>query len=263
MSTPAVRVLPIPYDQDNCAWLVQSEHNDALIIDPGNARAIEAVLAREHTNPAAFLCTHGHADHTSGLSALRARFPEAKIIAHPAYARSLPAGKTLAPCRNGEEFVFGEGEVRVRCLETPGHTADSICFYVAEHALFTGDTLFALGCGRVSGAAYEALFRSLASLAALPGETLVYPGHDYFTENLRFARGKAAASSLPDAQYREASAHAVQRLLQERADAYAGEPPSSLASERESNPFLRLAAEGGADAFEEFIRLRKQKNSFI
>jgi len=256
-----MRILPIPYNQDNLAWMIELAGDEVVIIDPGNARAIMDALARAQKNPIAFLCTHGHSDHTGGLAALAARYPSARIAALApsarGYAPENSSGRSGAfpgkpprvlPCHDKTVLEFDE--LRIHCLETPGHTSDSVCFYLPEGALFTGDTLFAAGCGRVSGASCELMFQSLARLAALPPDTRVYPGHDYLEENLRFAATLTPQNG--ETLRRRGADHAAGR-----------EPPSTLAAELASNPFLRAAARGGADALAEFTDLRKRKNSFM
>jgi hydroxyacylglutathione hydrolase len=270
--TPCGAVFAVPYSDDNFAWIVTAGEACAVVIDPGEAAPVLERLGRENLTPIAFLCTHSDSDHIAGLPALSARFPAARIAAHPAYARSLPAGKTITPCRDND--VLSLGAIRATCIETPGHTADSMCFLVdcgaGGCALFTGDTLFAMGCGRARAHpqgtfrdACEILFQSQRRIAALPPETLVYPGHNYLEGNLRFA------ATLPhDA-----------KALQKRRDAlFCGqEPPSTIALEKMTNPFLRAIADedfardvcaalctGTADSpnIEAFIALRMRKNDF-
>ena len=291
------RVLAAPFGGDNFAWIVPAGEGQAVVIDPGEARPVADALARGNLTPAAFLCTHSDYDHVSGLATLSARFPGAAIAVSHSFGRANPAsGARIHSCREGDVLSFGA--VRVTCIETPGHTADSMCFridwaaacsaeagadpgenyarsscldYAADPgALFTGDTLFAAGCGRVRGS-YEVMFQSLRRLAALADrspETLVYPGHDYLEENLRFA---ASLPVQPDV---------LAALLKRREALRNGqEPPSALALEKMTNPFLLAITDedfaralypsapqaGHKDALhlEAFTVLRRQKNNFM
>jgi len=243
----------VRYASDNYAWIIAAGSGDVIVVDPGSARAIEGALATAHEKPIAFLCTHSDSDHISGLAALAGKYPEAGIAVHHGFAGSLPKSARVRRCHDNETMEFGAK--RVTCLETPGHSGDSMCFLI-DGALFTGDTLFAAGCGRVRGNAYAAMFASLCRIAALPPGTRIYPGHDYLEENLRFA------ATLP---------HNAE-LLGERRSALAegGEPPSTLALELATNPFVRAAdpefrqslGEPNDPALEVFTQLRIQKNSF-
>jgi len=247
----------VRYDADNYAWILAAGSENAIVIDPGSARAVEEALARAHKKPIAFLCTHSDSDHIMGLAALAGKFPDAGIAAHHGFTGTLPRGAKR--CHDNETVQFGTK--RITCLETPGHSGDSMCFLTDEGALFTGDTLFAAGCGRVRGNAYSAMFQSLSRIAALPADTRIYPGHDYLEENLRFA------ATLP---------HDAELLGKRRAALAEGkEPPSALAMELATNPFLRAMdsdfrqslktpdARAGKSAQDVFTMLRVRKNSFI
>jgi hydroxyacylglutathione hydrolase len=244
----------VRYDADNYAWILEAGSENVIVIDPGSARAVGEALARAHTKPIAFLCTHSDSDHILGLAALAGKFPDADIVAHYKFAGTLPRGAKR--CHDNEIVQFGTR--RVTCLETPGHSGDSMCFLTDEGALFTGDTLFAAGCGRVRGNAYSAMFESLRRIAALPADTRIYPGHDYLEENLRFA------ATLP---------HDTELLGKRRESK---EPPSTLALELATNPFLRAMDPGfrqslkslksldaSESALDVFTMLRVRKNSFI
>ena len=161
---------------------------------------------------------------------------------------------------DGDHFKLGEADAQV--FETPGHTSGHISFWFPEsQALFCADTLFSLGCGRVIEGAHAQMWNSLSKLAALPDDTRVYCGHEYTQANARFA-----LSVDPDNKALQARAAEVER---QRA---AGKPtiPSTLASERAANPFLRagdkairarLGMEGASDA-EVFAEIRHRKDRF-
>jgi glyoxylase-like metal-dependent hydrolase (beta-lactamase superfamily II) len=159
---------------DNFAYLVACPvTGQALGVDPGrDPRVLLDELQRRRLTLAVLANTHGHADHVAGNAAVLAA-TGALLAAHPA---DLP--EAAIPLAEGSVLTVGSLEVVV--LHTPGHTPGSLCFYVKD-ALLTGDTLFVSRCGRADlpGSDPAALYGSLSRLAALPGATRVFPGHDY------------------------------------------------------------------------------------
>jgi hydroxyacylglutathione hydrolase len=147
--------------------------------------------------------------------------------------------------------VIELADVQVGCIATPGHTASSVCFFVSgggfQGVLFSGDTLFVCGCGRMFECDGETMYQSLQRLTALPDETLVCPGHDYTEENVEFALtvhpGNAALQ---------------EKLEQVRLSSASGQPtvPSTLAEEKKLNPFLTAAD------WKTFATLRRKKDVF-
>jgi hydroxyacylglutathione hydrolase len=276
---PGDEIRAVRYDADNYAWILAAGSENVIVIDPGSARAVGEALARAHKKPIAFLCTHSDSDHILGLAALAGKFPDACVAAHHEFAGTLPRGAKR--CHDNEAVQFGTR--RITCLETPGHSGDSMCFLTDTGALFTGDTLFAAGCGRVRGNAYAAMFESLCRIAALPADTRIYPGHDYLEENLRFAmtlphdaellgkrRDALAPAARTPSRLRKDSAVHGSALAEEK------EPPSTLALELATNPFLRAmdpdfrqslqslkSLGAGESAPDVFTMLRVRKNSFI
>ena len=176
----------------NC-YLVADGDGACVVIDPGaDAQDIAAALRKHHLTVAAYLLTHGHIDHVSGLAALCKEIP-APAAMHPrdavwAFTRAnqmLPfypmAGEPPAVARqlaDGQEWT--DGTLSYRVIETPGHSPGGVCFYFAhEKVLFTGDTLFADSVGRTDlpGGSNRVLTQSLRKLTALPDDVAVYPGH--------------------------------------------------------------------------------------
>ena len=154
------------------------------------------------------------------------------------------------------------GSLAARVIETPGHTLGHIAYHFDEDGLaFCGDTLFSLGCGRAFEAPYAVLWGSLLKLAALPGETQVYCGHEYTQANARFA-----LTIERDNPALKARAEEVARLRAEKRPTL----PTTIAAELAGNPFLRAdkpsvqAAVGmvGADAAEVFAEIRARKDRF-
>lgn len=176
-----IHTLPVGMLQTNCYVVRKEGERRCLVIDPGDsARSIRALLDREGLVPEAILLTHGHFDHDGAVKDLVMEndcrvYLNKKEQALPA---RFPTGRRYCTHSCGEGDVLTLAELTVRVLETPGHTPGSVCFLV-ENALFSGDTLFAGGCGRTdfpcgNGAQMQ---ESLRRLASLPGDYDVYPGH--------------------------------------------------------------------------------------
>ena len=214
------------YRTDNYLYLLV-EDGDAALVDPGDPEVALAVAAAHGVAPRWILHTHGHADHTGGSAALRARLGVA-VLGHAADARWFAPDRDLAG--QGELRL---GAIRLRVHEAPGHTPGSVLLEWRGR-LLTGDTLFWGGCGNCrNGGDPRQLAESLLGVVGkLDGRLEVHPGHDYAEANLPFAL-----------ELDPASAAARHRLEEVRAARRAGqEPPAStLASERETNPFLRVA----------------------
>lgn len=246
----------VPCLSDNYAVLVHDPASGAtLLIDAPEAMAIEAALGAAGWQLTDIFLTHHHGDHVAGVPALKARYG-ARVVG-PAPQHSRIDGVDLA-VREGDALTFAGAAVEV--IETPGHTLDHVAYFIpAAELLFSGDTLFALGCGRLFEGTPAQMWASLQKLRALPDATWVYCGHEYTLSNARFAR-----SVDPNNAALAARATAI-GAARER-----GEPtvPSRLAEERATNPFLRaddpaLAAAiglAGAQAVEVFARLREMKN---
>ena len=216
-----MRVVAVPCLKDNFAYLV-IEGEQAAVVDPGEAPPIEAALAREGVKLTAIWATHHHHDHVGGAPALVAKRPDIAVVAGAIDAEKIHG--VTQRVNDGDEFTFGT--LRVRAIHNPGHTLGAISFVVGD-AVFTGDTLFGAGCGRLFEGDAAMMHASLQKLAALPPETRVYFGHEYTAANLKFA-----AAVEPD------NVDVAQRA----AELATPSTPSTIAVERATNPFLRAAA---------------------
>ncbi len=223
-----MRIVAVPCLKDNYAYLVIDERTQrAAVVDPGEAPPIEAALAAEGVTLAAIWATHHHPDHVGGVAAL--------VAAHPGLA--VVAGEVDAPKVHGVTHAVADGDAVVLdglhfvAIHNPGHTLGATSFF-GEGAVFTGDTLFAAGCGRTFEGPAAMMQPALAKLAGLPPETHVYFGHEYTAGNLKFA---AAVEPANLEVARRATVVAERRA--------AGQPttPSTIGEEHATNPFLRWA----------------------
>ena len=242
------------YDQDNYGVLLHdSESGETAMVDAGDAAAARAALATAGWQLTQIWITHHHGDHTAGLQDIAAE--TGAVIYGPAGVSGVT--NTLS---GGDSFVFAGRRVEV--LATPGHTLDMLNYHLASESLaFTGDTLFAMGCGRLFEGDAEMMWESLTKLMALDDETILYCSHEYTAANAAFA-----LSVDPDNQALQRRAEAVAEL---RA---AGQPtvPTIMALEKETNPFLRaddaairtvLGMESATDSAV-FAEIRRRKDSF-
>lgn len=255
----AFEIVQLPCLQDNYAVLLHDTATKATAcIDAPDAALLLAELDARGWTLTDILVTHHHGDHVQGIAALKARFSEARVVGPQKEAGKIAALEVAV--KEGDTVKVGALSASV--IETPGHTLGQINYWFgAEKLLFSGDTLFALGCGRVMETPLEVMWHSLAKLAALPPDTQVYCGHEYTQSNARFA-----LSVEPDNQALQERARHVDAL---RAHGSAT-VPSTLELELATNPFLRAAAPdmqkaigmSGADPAKVFAELRTRKDRF-
>jgi len=247
-----MRIVSVPCLKDNFAYLVIDEDGLCAVVDPGEAAPVEAALVRENAKLVAVWATHHHPDHVGGVAELVARRPGLEVAIGVKDAPRTPS--VTRALEDGDEVSLGK--LRGRCIHNPGHTLGAIS-YVIEGCVFTGDTLFGGGCGRVFEGDAEMMHTSLMRLAALPPETRVYFGHEYTASNLRFAAAVEPGNAEVAAR--------TQRLAQPST-------PSTIGEERATNPFLRSAepavieaarARGAAgDPVSVFAAVRGWKDNF-
>ncbi len=258
-----MELFPLPAFSDNYIWILHNRER-ALVVDPGESDGVLAWLAQHGLQLDTILITHHHADHTGGVAALR-EATGARVIG-PAHE---PMPEPLQRVSGGEH-VDALG-LRFEVIDVPGHTSGHIAFYAAPAGgegaplLFCGDTLFSGGCGRLFEGTPAQMLDSLTRLAALPGNTRVCCTHEYTLSNLKFAQAVE-----PD--NRVLATHAA-TCLQQRAQNFPT-LPSSIAMEKNINPFLRTAEMAVVrsaqthepsttpDAVSVFATLRTWKNTF-
>lgn len=175
-------VIRIPAFKDNYIWLLR-KGAAAVVVDPGDARPVLALLEREQLTLAAILITHHHADHQGGVAELLAHGGAAIDVFGPA-SESITA--LSRPLRGGETIDLPALDLSLQVIAVPGHTLGHLAYY-GGGCLFCGDTLFGAGCGRLFEGTAAQMLASLTRLAALPETTAVYCAHEYTEANLRFA----------------------------------------------------------------------------
>jgi hydroxyacylglutathione hydrolase len=258
-NTMPLEIITIPCLQDNYAFLAHDRvTGQTALIDIPEARPILAALKQRHWQLTHVLITHHHDDHVQGLGAVLAAFPDAVVIGAKADAHRLP-DLTLA-VGEGDTVVIGHDTGHV--LEVSGHTVGHLAFHFpASKAVFTADSLMALGCGRLFEGNGVQMWHSLSKLAALPADTTVYSGHEYTTANAAFA-----ITIEPE---NPALISRIEKITAARA-AQTPTVPSALALELETNPFLRADVPSvqarmgmkGADPAAVFTEIRARKDRF-
>jgi hydroxyacylglutathione hydrolase len=226
-----MKIITIPYSCDNYAYLLICEQSgEAAVVDPGESYPVMREALGRGVALRRVFCTHHHADHVSGLVELLEEFPGLEVYGHvgdrgriPGLTHGLDHGATVSV-----------GSHRGRILATPGHTRGSIC-YRFEGAVFTGDTLFGCGCGRLFEGSAQDMFVSLnETLKGLPADTELYFGHEYTEQNLKFANFVEPGN----VKLQERILDTAELRGQNKATT-----PSTVSLELATNPFLRCSRE--------------------
>lgn len=219
-----MQLVPIPLFTDNYAFAL-IDGQDVAVVDPGHAREVISFCGREGLSLTTVLLTHHHKDHNGGVKGLLQLWPDIVVYDNKSPAKSFATHM-------------------IETIPTPGHMKDAVSFYLPdEKMLFTGDTLFAGGCGRCFSKDYGAFYDSLATLAALPTDVECYGAHEYLADNVVFLKRQGYDTDFYDER------------LASKAHPSLGIP---LGEELVYNPFLAIAKNGTVDQFSE---LRKRKDN--
>ena len=239
-----MRVEIIPCLQDNYSYLIiDDSNNSACVVDPSEAKPIINYLKNKNIKLKYILNTHHHFDHIGGNKDLKEKFGSI-IVGFKADANRIPGMDILledGQIWKAENFV-------AKIMHIPGHTTGHICFhFFHEKLVFTGDTLFSLGCGRIFEGTYEEMFESLNKIKCLPQETKVYCGHEYTLNNLKFC-----------IQYNSENQNLKKKaeIIKKRIKSGLPTIPSTIKDEIECNIFLR------ANDLKSFSKLRDLKDNF-
>jgi hydroxyacylglutathione hydrolase len=257
-----VKVIPVPVLQDNYSYLIIDEAEGvAGVVDCAEVPPVMDAARAEGVTIVAVLATHHHYDHVGGNEEIARQIP-VRIYGNADDEGRIPA--LTDGVREGDGVYIGK--LMASVLLIPAHTSGHIAYHFArERAVFTGDTLFAAGCGRLFEGEPAQMMASLGKLNELPEETRVYCGHEYTVKNLEFAstlepRNKAISDKLAWARARR----------RERQPTI----PSTIGSERATNPFLRTRSpelresilervpEAGNDDVRIFAATRRLKDEF-
>ena len=234
----------IPCLQDNYSYLIiDKENNTACVIDPSEANPIIKYLENNKIKLKFILNTHHHYDHVGGNQKLKERYG-ASIIGYKGDKERIPGIDIMV--NDQETWKYENFEAKT--IFIPGHTLGHICFYFyKEESIFTGDTLFSLGCGRIFEGTYSQMFSSLMKLKELPENTKIYCGHEYTKKNSDFCLAHDTNN-----ENLKAKIHDIDIKLRD------GLPtiPSTIKDELECNIFLR------SSSVETFSKLRDLKDNF-
>ncbi len=233
-----MKVEIIPCLQDNYSYLIiDNEKQEACVVDPSEAKPIINYLNDKNIKLKYILNTHHHYDHVGGNT-------ESIVLGFNDDAKRIPGIDILLK----DNEIWNSGNFKAKIIHIPGHTLGHICFYFFnENLLFTGDTLFSLGCGRIFEGTYEQMYDSLNKLKSLPKETKIYCGHEYTLNNSKFCLEHDSENS---------SLLKKIEFIKKQRNNNLPTIPSTLQDEIDCNIFLR------ANDLKSFSKLRDLKDNF-
>ena len=234
----------IPCLQDNYSYIIHDQSNNyACVIDPSEAEPIINFVKKNNLKLKYILNTHHHYDHVGGNERLKKEFGS-KIIGFKGDKHRIP----LIDIELEDQEIWTSNNFEAKIFHIPGHTSGHICFhFYKNNFLFTGDTLFSLGCGRIFEGTYKEMFNSLKVIKNLPEDTLIYCGHEYTKKNAEFCL-----------KYDSNNNELIEKIAQIKKSISKGNPtiPSTLREEITCNIFLK------AKDVEMFSKLRDLKDNF-
>lgn len=245
-------VIPVPCLRDNYAYLLV-DAGRAAVVDPSQADPVLRAIHDARVRLTEIWLTHHHWDHVGGIEPLIEECPIEVVRGSKYDADHQRIPRQTESLSDGDRFRFGGATVDI--LEIPGHTLGAIA-YVVDGNLFSGDTLFIAGCGRVFEGTMQMMSQSLDKLRHLPPDTKVWCGHEYTVNNLRFARTVEPGNGAIESALREA---------EEIRRAGRFTVPGTLERELATNPFLRFdlpSVSAGRDPVTTFTEIREAKDAF-
>ena len=244
-NAPSFTITLIPAFEDNYIYLLHDKsHNITALVDPGDFETTNQYLTKHHLTLTHIFLTHHHSDHIGGVEKLATLY-HPKIYGPALNQAQIP--QITHPVKEGDHVTFGDASFMV--IETPGHTLGHILFFEsAHHILFSGDTLFGIGCGRLFEGTYEQMFESLQKIKKLPHDTQIFCGHEYTLANGRFALHLDPANIAVKDRMRK-----VTNLRENHQPSI----PFTLAEDLATNPFLK------AQSVQDFQKIRQAKNNFV
>ena len=239
-----MKIQIIPCLQDNYSYLIiDEESNIACVVDPSEADPVIEYLEDTQIKLKFILNTHHHYDHVGGNQKLKEKYG-ASVVGYEGDKERIPGIDILV--NDQETWIYKNFEAKI--IHVPGHTLGHICFYFHKNeSVFTGDTLFSLGCGKIFEGTYAQMFNSLMKLKELPKNTKVYCGHEYTLQNSKFCNvhdenNKNLKTKIND--------------IKLKLKAGLSTIPSTIKDELECNIFLR------SNNVETFSKLRDLKDNF-
>jgi len=233
----------IPCLSDNYSYLIFNEKKIGCVVDPSEAKPVIEIVEKNNITLKYILNTHHHYDHVGGNEELKKRF-NSKIIGFKDDKDRIPLIDILVE----DNQTWTQDGFEIKIFHIPGHTSGHICFYFPrEHMVFTGDTLFSLGCGRIFEGTYSQMFNSINKLKKLPPKTKIYCGHEYTLQNSNFCikhdpKNLKLKNKILD--------------IKKRLDDGLPTLPTILEDEKECNIFLK------AKDVKSFSKLRDLKDNF-
>jgi len=239
-----MKIKIIPCLKDNYSYLIiDQSKNNACVIDPSESEPIIKYLDKNKINLKFILNTHHHYDHVGGNNLLKKKY-NAKVVGYKKDKKRIPDVDILVE----DKQIWKSENFEAKIMHIPGHTTGHVCFYFYKNKMvFTGDTLFSLGCGRIFEGTYSQMFNSLGKFKQLPLDTKIFCGHEYTMQNSKFC-----LTYDPNNQKLKTKILEIKKKIINNLPTI----PSTIKEELECNIFLR------SHNLESFSKLRDLKDNF-